>query len=117
MYPKERQRVLLARAWMAKPELLILDEPCTGLDLSARERLLSAIQSLAEKDGGPTLIYVTHHAEEVMPAFTHVMLLKEGRVLQAGKKADVLTDANVSAAFDVAVEVMWRKDRPWITVR
>ncbi|MCL6548325.1 MAG: ABC transporter ATP-binding protein [Alicyclobacillus sp.] len=116
----EQQRVLLARAWMAEPRLLVLDEPCTGLDLAARETLLRAVDRLAASDGGqnaaPTLVYVTHHVEEILPLFTHVLLLRGGQVLAAGPKTDVLTDERVSEAFGVRVEVAWRGGRPWIAV-
>ena len=74
-YLRERQLVLISRALMANPELLILDEPCNGLDLFAREELLSRIGEMAHKES-PTLIYVTHHTEEILPIFDHIMMLK-----------------------------------------
>lgn len=110
----EKQRILLARAWMAKPELLILDEPCTGLDLLARENLLQAIQLLAGSPDGPTVLYVTHHVEELMPLFTHTILLKNGQVLARGEKEHVLTGQRLSALFDVNVELTWQDGRPWV---
>ena len=64
---------------MANPELLILDEPCNGLDLFAREELLSRIGEMAHKES-PTLIYVTHHTEEILPIFDHIMMLKNGKI-------------------------------------
>lgn len=112
----EKQRVLLARAWMAAPKLLILDEPCTGLDLLAREQLLSAVERLAGTDGGPTLLYVTHHPDEVLPVFTHALLVKDGTVQSAGEKDQVLSSANLSATFGVPVDVTWHDDRPWVKV-
>lgn len=113
----EKQRVLLARAWMTQPKLLILDEPCTGLDILAREQLLAAIARLSAAPGGPTLLYVTHHAEEVLPRFTHALLMRGGRVPAAGSKRETLTAANLSRAFGVTVDVTWREERPWITVK
>jgi iron complex transport system ATP-binding protein len=112
----EKQRILIARAWMAKPELLILDEPCTGLDIKARESLLRTIDSLYKKTQGPTLLYVTHHPEEVLPLFSHALVLKHGRVLASGEKERVMTNELLSEAFDVDVDVAWQADRPWVHV-
>ncbi len=97
----ERQRVLIARALMAKPRLLILDEPCAGLDPVAREKFLQFINVLARRRGGraPALVLVTHHVEEIMPAFTHALLLRAGEVHAAGPRARLLTSKNLSAIF------------------
>ena len=84
----ERQIVLIARALMAKPALLILDEPCTGLDLFAREELLQRIEQLASEPHAPTILFVTHHAEEIMPFITHVSLLKEGHFFKQGPREE-----------------------------
>ena len=112
----EKQRVLLARAWMAKPSLLILDEPCTGLDVFAREQLLASVERLAIQENGPTLLYVTHHVEEVLPAFSHVLMLQGGQVVASGRKNDVLTSASLSKVFGIDVTVSWQNQRPWISV-
>lgn len=112
----EKQRVLLARAWMAKPQLLILDEPCTGLDVYAREQLLTSIDKLAREAEAPTLLYVTHHAEEVLPVFSHVLLLQNGQVRAAGDKNNVLTSSALSEAFGINVSVSWQNSRPWVAV-
>lgn len=101
----ERQKVFIARALMAKPDLLILDEPCAGLDPVARERFLINLQKLARKKRRPNLILVTHHIEEIFPEITHVLLLKNGKVLDQGPKADVLSSANLSKAFGATVRV------------
>ncbi|HEX2854266.1 MAG TPA: ABC transporter ATP-binding protein [Opitutaceae bacterium] len=97
----ERQRILIARALMARPRLLILDEPCAGLDPVAREKFLAFLDRLARQRGAksPALILVTHHVEEITPAFTHALLLREGRVLAAGARKDVLNSAQLSATF------------------
>ena len=95
----ERQRVLIGRALMAKPRVLILDEPCAGLDPAAREHFLQFLQRLGAQKNSPTLVLVTHHVEEIMPVFSHLLVLKGGRVLVAGEKADVLNSKNLSAAF------------------
>jgi len=96
----ERQRVLIGRALMARPRVLILDEPCAGLDPAAREHFLLFIQRLGQRRNSPTLIFVTHHVEEIMPVFTHVLLLKDGGVLAAGEKAKALNSKNLSKAFN-----------------
>ena len=95
----ERQRVLIARALMAKPRLLILDEPCAGLDPAARDEFLRQIESLTRPRQAPPLVLVTHHVEEITPGFTHALLLKSGRVLAAGVRKNVLTSDHLSEVF------------------
>ncbi len=95
----ERQRVLIARALMARPQLLILDEPCAGLDPVAREKFLRFLEKFARRRGGPALVLVTHHVEEITPAFTHTLMLRAGRVIAAGPRAETLTSQNLSTAF------------------
>ena len=101
----ERQRVLIARALMAKPRLLILDEPCAGLDPVARENFLQFIETLAHRKNSPALVLVTHHVEEIMPAFTHALLLRAGRVHAAGPRASMLTSKNLSALFGAPLKL------------
>ncbi|MCM3590718.1 ABC transporter ATP-binding protein [Brevibacillus borstelensis] len=112
----ERQKVLIARALMASPRLLILDEPCTGLDLLAREQLLSMIARVAEQPDGPTLLYVTHHIEEILPCFTHTLLLKAGQVVRAGQSLDVLTKEVLSGFFGVPLELREVSGRVWVSL-
>ena len=95
----ERKRVLIARALMTDPELLLLDEPAAGLDLGGREELLARLTDLAADPDAPALVLVTHHVEEVPPGFSHGLLLSEGKVVAAGLLSDVLTAENLSAAF------------------
>ncbi len=95
----ERQRVLIARARMARPSVMILDEPCAGLDPVARSRFLREVETMARRPKAPALVLVTHHVEEITPAFTHVLLLSRGRVLAAGPRRDVLTSRRLSEAF------------------
>ncbi|MDI3314206.1 MAG: ABC transporter ATP-binding protein [Mycobacterium sp.] len=104
----ERKRVLIARALMTDPELLLLDEPAAGLDLGGREELVMRLTDLAADPDAPALVLVTHHVEEIPPGFTHGMLLSEGRVVAAGLLPDVLTADNLSAAFgqSIAVDVI-----------
>ena len=107
----ERQRVLIGRALMARPQLLILDEPCAGLDPVAREHFLQFLERLAHKRSAPTLVLVTHHVEEIMPAFSHVLVLRSGRVLAAGAKPTVLTSATLSRAFRASVRLQRKSNR------
>ena len=105
----ERQRVLIGRALMARPRLLILDEPCAGLDPAAREQFLQFIQRLGRDKNAPTLVLVTHHVEEIMPVFSHVLTLKAGRVLASGEKNGILTAKHLSETFGARVTLR-RKD-------
>jgi iron complex transport system ATP-binding protein len=107
----ERQRVLIGRALMAKPCLLILDEPCAGLDPAAREHFLQFLQRLGRGRTSPTLVLVTHHVEEIMPVFSHVLVLKGGRVFAAGRKAVTLTPGILSTAFNARVTLKRRRGR------
>jgi len=99
----ERQRILIGRALMARPRLLILDEPCAGLDPLAREHFLQFIQRLGARRNSPALILVTHHVEEIMPVFSHVLLLKAGRLLAAGPRENVLASGPLSQTFGARV--------------
>lgn len=112
----ERQKILIARALMASPRLLILDEPCTGLDLLSREQLLTMIEQIAQQPKGPTLIYVTHHIEEILPCFTHTLLLKAGEVDQAGKTEEVLTARRLTNFFGVPVHIQRSQGRSWVSL-
>ncbi|HVS54190.1 MAG TPA: ATP-binding cassette domain-containing protein [Opitutaceae bacterium] len=107
----ERQRVLIARALMARPRLLILDEPCAGLDPVAREQFLRFLSRLARKKNSPALVLVTHHVEEIAPVFTHALLLRAGRVVAAGPRRRVLTSALLSATFGAPLALVRRGDR------
>lgn len=84
---------------MAKPELLILDEPCAGLDPVAREQFLQFLERLSHDADAPSLVLVTHHVEEIMPGFSHVLILKGGRVLASGPKDQVMSAGLLSEAF------------------
>ncbi|MCY0881848.1 MAG: ATP-binding cassette domain-containing protein, partial [Firmicutes bacterium] len=76
----EKQRLLLTRAWIAQPQLLILDEPCTGLDLPGREQFLESLDTLMTMPNSPTVIYVTHYIEELRPAVSHACIVKAGKI-------------------------------------
>jgi iron complex transport system ATP-binding protein len=96
---------------MARTRLLILDEPCAGLDPVAREEFLWFLESLAKRRGGPALVLVTHHAEEIMPAFTHALLLRDGRAFAGGPKAGVITTRKLSGAFGARISVRVARGR------
>ncbi|MCC3373180.1 ABC transporter ATP-binding protein [Cohnella sp. REN36] len=112
----ERKKVLLARTMMASPELLIMDEPCAGLDLFERERFLESLRRILSDREGMSMLYVTHHIEEIIPLFTHVALMADGRIVAAGPKRDVLTPELLESAYDLPVQVAWQDERPWIRV-
>lgn len=107
----EKQRVLIARGLMSSPRLLILDEPCTGLDIFAKEQLLSIIEKFSYEQDAPTMIYVTHRTEEILPTFTHTLLLRRGQVHSSGKTHLVLTKENLCDFFEAPVQFDKLKDR------
>ena len=109
----ERQQVLLARALMSDPELMLLDEPFAGLDLGARERLLLHLSSLAADSGSPPIVLVTHHCEEIPPGFTHSALVRRGAFVASGLLSEVMTSEHVSACFEVPVTVGCTDRRWW----
>lgn len=115
----ERQRVLIARALMGELELLILDEPANGLDFIAREQLLEAIGNIAVKgDGkGPSIIYVTHHVDEILPCFEKTLLLKKGEVFASGETSALLTSEQMTEFLDLPVEILWHNERPFMAKR
>jgi iron complex transport system ATP-binding protein len=95
----ERQQVLLARALMSDPTLLLLDEPAAGLDVGGRERLVATLSRLAADPAAPPTVMITHHVEEIPVGFTHVLLLRSGRVVAAGPIAETLNGAALSDTF------------------
>lgn len=101
----ERQRVLICRALMADPEVLILDEPTAGLDLGARELLMMALEEIGKDKNAPAMILVTHHVEEIPRCFTHAALMNAGSIVAAGPIEEVLVDDVVSSAFGLPLKV------------
>jgi iron complex transport system ATP-binding protein len=102
----ERKRVQIARALMADPELLVLDEPAAGLDLGGREALLARLTRLARDPAAPALVLVTHHVEEIPIGFTHVLMLRMGRILASGPLAEALTQDALAATFGFPVRLV-----------
>ncbi len=109
----ERKRVLLARSLMADPELLLLDEPAAALDVGSREDLISRLSHLALAPDAPSIVLVTHHVEEIPPGFTHVLLLRRGRVVARGPLDTTLTSDALTATFGLPLEVETRSGR-WL---
>ncbi len=96
----QQQRVMIARALVNKPEILILDEPCNGLDPAGRRKLANDIQTLAEKPEGPTIIYITHYMEEIYPYIYKVLAIKAGKQFSYTSPEETLTQKNLSRLFD-----------------
>jgi iron complex transport system ATP-binding protein len=111
----EKRKVLIGRALMANPKLLILDEPTLGLDILAREDILSLTKEIIAHQQCH-LLYVTHYIEEIIEEMTHVLLLKDGQIVAAGQKEEVLTDEILSETFQLAMKVHWEDHRPWATI-
>lgn len=109
----ERQKVFIARALVADPRILILDEPCAGLDPVAREQFLQTMRRLASEKHGPSLILVTHHVEEIIPEISHVLVLRRGRILAAGRTSRVLTAGVLSEAFGAPVKITGDSAQGW----
>jgi iron complex transport system ATP-binding protein len=101
----ERQQVLLARSLMADPDLILMDEPAAGLDVGGRERLVARLAHLARDPGAPPLVLVTHHVEEIPSHFSHLALVRDGRMVVAGPLEAALTSESLSACFGLALEL------------
>ena len=101
----ERKRVQIARALMTDPELMLLDEPAAGLDLGGREDLVRRLGEIAADEAAPALVLVTHHVEEIPPGFTHVLLLRGGRVVAAGPIETTLTASALAQTFGLGLEL------------
>ena len=111
----ERKRVLIARALMSDPELLLLDEAGAGLDLAGREELVGMLAEFAQRPQAPGLVLVTHHLEEIPPGITHALLLGQGRMVAAGPLGETLTNDLVSRTFGMDFDVRRMGER-WSAV-
>lgn len=109
----EQQKVLIARARMTKPYLIILDEPCAGLDPGARETFLASLHNLGLQRGAPSLVYVTHHLEEIMPVFRKTLIFKEGRVMASGNTEQVIHDRSIEDLYGISVQIIKSHGRYW----
>jgi len=112
----EKQKTIIARALMCSPRLLILDEPCIGLDIFARENFLSLVEQICNIEGAPTLLYVSHHIEEITPSFQYTLFLKNGEIHSSGKTKDLLTYDNLLKFYGKPVIIEWRNERPTIKI-
>ena len=110
----EKQRVLIARARMARPLLLILDEPCAGLDPGGRELLLASIQNLAKIQREMGLILVTHHIEEIMPVFEKVLVLADGRIIENGPTREVVCPQLIQRLYGISARIRHAAGRYWM---
>jgi iron complex transport system ATP-binding protein len=110
----EQQKVLIARALVSDPKLLILDEPCVGLDPAARERFLQDLDGFAALDDAPTMILVTHHIEEIRPWIGQVLMLKDGQVLAQGRPEDVICATTMNALFNCQCRVGKGESGYWL---
>jgi len=113
----ERKRVQLARSMMTDPEIVLLDEPAAGLDLGSREMLVRDLAELALDPLSPVMVLVTHHVEEIPPGFTHALLMRQGQVVASGPIAQVLTDDNLTATFNVPLKVQHAAQRWYAMLR
>jgi iron complex transport system ATP-binding protein len=112
----EQQKVLIARARMTKPYLIMLDEPCAGMDPGARENFLATLMKLCGQKKIPSLIYVTHHVEEILPMFGKTLILKDGKMLYSGATRSVLKPDILRELYGVPLDIMKRKGRCWPVV-
>jgi iron complex transport system ATP-binding protein len=113
----QRRMATIVRALMVKPGLLILDEPASGLDPVAREGFLERLSSLMRAPAGPAILYVTHHVEEILPGFTHALLLRQGRAVDFGPIRRCLTEKNLGKVFGKAVSLKKRDGRYALRLR
>jgi iron complex transport system ATP-binding protein len=109
----EQQKILIARARMTKPYLIILDEPCAGMDPGARENFLTTLRAMGNQKKIPALIFVTHHIEEILPLFGKTLVLKDGKVLRAGNTRSVLKQNLLQELYGATLKVVRRKGRHW----
>ena len=113
----EQQKVLIARARMTRPYLIVLDEPCAGMDPGGREKFLAGLGRLDEQKKIPALIYVTHHIEEILPLFKQTLVLRDGKVLHAGPTRGALKPDMLQALYGVSLTIVKSKGRYWPVIQ
>jgi iron complex transport system ATP-binding protein len=113
----EQQKILIARARMTQPYLIILDEPCAGMDPGARENFLAGLSQVGKQKKIPALIYVTHHIEEILPLFRNTLVLRDGKVLHAGTTRHVLKRGVLEKLYGVSLTIIKRNGRYWPVLR
>jgi iron complex transport system ATP-binding protein len=113
----EQQKVLIARARMTRPYVIFLDEPCAGMDPGARENFLASLQKLGKQKKAPSLIYVTHHIEEILPLFKKTLILKDGKVLEAGNTSAALKRAILEKLYQAPLSIIKKKGRYWPIIK
>lgn len=109
----EQQKVLIARARMTKPYLIVLDEPCAGMDPGAREKFLATLQNIGKQKKLPALIYVTHHIEEILPLFRNTLVLRDGKIIHSGKTSTVVQSDMLRELYGVCLKITKKKGRYW----
>jgi iron complex transport system ATP-binding protein len=109
----EQQKVLVARARMARPYMIFLDEPCAGMDPGARENFLGSLERLGKQKRVPSLIYVTHHVEEILPIFRRALLLKDGKIVASGSTRRLLKGDVLRELYQVTLKTIEKKGRHW----
>jgi iron complex transport system ATP-binding protein len=107
----ERQRVLLARMLMNEPGLALFDEPTAGLDIGGREELVADLTRWARDPARPATVLVTHHLEEIPPAFTHALVLQHGTTLASGPISEIVNSETLSEAYGLSLVVDERAGR------
>lgn len=113
----EQQKVLIARARMTRPYLIFLDEPCAGMDPGARENFLASLQKLGKQKRIPSLIYVTHHIEEILPLFKRTLILKDGKVLDSGMTSVLVKQDVLEKLYKVSLSIIKKKGRYWPIIK
>ena len=107
----ERKKALIGRALVFNPDLIILDEPCNGLDLASKRDFLETLENLVNR--GHSIIFVTHHIEEIIPQVTHVLLLKNGRIFKIGKKEEIIMEDNLKETLDINLKLIHKNKIYW----
>ena len=107
---------MIGRSRVAENALVLLDEPCAGLDIPSRENLLKHIDNTTKLPDGPSVLLITHHVEEIVDGITHVMLIKNGTVFAAGEKGEIINSESISELFDTSMKVNRANKRFWVTV-